>query len=271
MTEKRPLPEFESPPVDEVALGVDFGPIEGWKVPYAGLFWRGIRNEYPHCDVQLPAPQQIEQFPATPRRFGIQLGPADPNAIRCWFLDEPGNQLIQVQPDRFLRNWRRVKGDETYPRYTTLRPRFERDWARFCEFLQENRLTPPQVMQCEATYLNNIEKGVGWETFADLPNVTPLWSGSGSDGFLPAPESAGISLSYSMDGELGRLRVSLSHAIRVRDGKEILQFELVARGKPASSETADVMSWLDRGREWIVRAFADLTTPAMHKIWRRKA
>src|SRR5579864_6124999 len=204
MTQKRPLPEFELPPVDAVVLGDDFGPIEGWKVPYAGLFWQGIRNEYPQCDAHLPVPPQIEQFPASPRQFGIQFGPADPNATRCWFLDESGNQLIQIQPDRFLRNWRRVKGDEAYPRYATLRPRFEDDWAKFRKFLQENRLMQPQVVQCGVTYLNNIDKGSGWDTFADLSNVTPLWSGLGSDGFLPAPESTVISLSYSMDGELGR-------------------------------------------------------------------
>ena len=269
MTEQRPLPEFDAPPVDEVVLGVDFSPLD-FKVPYFGLFWSGIRGEYPRCDVQPLVISQIETFPQPHR--GQPTIPAffgDSSAVRCWFLNEPETELIQLQPDRFMRNWRRVKGAESYPRYAYLRPRFETDWGRFLKFMEENRLKLPEVVQCEVTYVNNIEKGEGWETFADLARVTPLWSGSVSENFLPSPESASVAVAYTMERELGRLRVNLSHAFRLRDGKEILQFQLVARGKPASASPAGIMDWLDHGREWIVRAFTDLTTPEMHKIWRR--
>ncbi|HXE56023.1 MAG TPA: TIGR04255 family protein [Tepidisphaeraceae bacterium] len=270
--EDRPLPEYDAPPVDEVVLGVEFPAIDGWRVPHAGLFWHDVRADYPKCEVRPPLPSQVEQFPgsvATASAPTICLI-TDPNAIRCWFLDEAENNLIQIQPDRFLRNWRQVRGDEQYPRYARLRPSFERDWTRFEEFLEGEGLPAARPIQCEVTYINNIERGNGWDSFSDLANVTSLWAGGGDQRFLQGPESANMELSYTMEEGTARLRVALNHAIRIRDNKEVIQLQLIARGKPASSSTSDVLAWMDRGRAWIVQAFTDLTTPAMHKIWRRK-
>jgi uncharacterized protein (TIGR04255 family) len=269
--ELQPLPEFDAPPVEEVALGVEFPQIDGWRIPHFGLFWQQIRADYPAFDVQPPVPSQIESPTILPREPGHLRLSFDPNNVRCWFLDETKNNLLQVQPDRFLRNWRQVTGDEAYPRYAVLRPAFERDWHRFLTFLSDNQLPAPSVAQCEVTYINNIERGAGWDSFDDLSRVTPLWAGRVTDGFLQHPESTTVALSYGIENQRGRLRIMMNHALRLRDGKEILQLQLVARGKPASEAPTDVLSWLDLGREWIVRAFADTTTPAMHTIWKRRA
>jgi hypothetical protein len=41
--------------------------------------------------------------------------------------------------------------------------------------------------------------------------------------------------------------------------------ELTARGQVGTGT-----EFFDLGRKWIVKSFAELTTPAMHKIWGRK-
>ena len=113
-------------------------------------------------------------------------------------------------------------------------------------------------------------RGSAWDTFADLPKVISFWKGLSSNGLLNSPESASFGMSYSMGNPSERMRISLDHALRVQDGKDILQFSLVARMKPSSGMPDDVMSCLDRGREWIVRAFTDMTTPEMHVLWKRR-
>jgi hypothetical protein len=69
--------------------------------------------------------------------------------------------------------------------------------------------------------------------------------------------------------EGGRLRVMMQPAIRRQGAKEVLQSTLTARGRPRRPELGASLGWFDLGHEWIVRGFTDLTTAAMHTIWRR--
>jgi uncharacterized protein (TIGR04255 family) len=266
----RDLPDYDNPPVVETAIGVEFAPLEKWEIPHFGLFWQRIQAEYPYFEVNPPVATQVEkpqlefrlsQFP----RLEVSSKPL----VRCWFLNEAKTELIQVQNDRLVRNWRKVLGSEPYPHYETIRPAFKRDWEQFCEFLSLHGLGMPDVRQCEVTYVNQIDRGKGWETFADLPSVFPAWAGVTSENYLPAPESVLFDVSYLMPEKQGRLRVAVVHAFRQADARETLQFTLTARGKPASSAVSDLLKGLDLGREWVVRGFTDFTSARMHELWRR--
>src|SRR5207249_7496357 len=101
-------------------------------------------------------------------QFSIEFVPATALQVRCWFLDQKGNRFLQVQNDRFIHNWQKVAGDETYPRYESVRSEFVEEWVRFRQFLSEENLGTPEVDQCEVTYVNHIEYGMGWKAFAEL-------------------------------------------------------------------------------------------------------
>lgn len=263
--------DFTDPPVIETVLSFQFAPITGFSVPHFGLYWRKIRNEFKRTAIHPPIGSVREDF--TPGRMtgipqiGIELV-TEPN-VRCWFIDEKGNQLIQVQNDRFIHNWQKVSGDEVYPRYESVRSKFEQEWQRFCAFLKEENLAIPEVNQCEVTYVNHIEYEKGWKSFGELNKVITCWSGSHSGTFLPAPEKVNLNVSYVLPNNRGRLHISLQPVIRARDAKEVLQLNLTARGAPASSETAEIFRWLDIGRQWVVEGFTDFTTKEMHKLWGR--
>lgn len=112
------LPEFERPPVSEVAISVEFSGIDSWRAGHAGLYWRRIKSEYPASETQPPLPSQIERFDQrSPQGPVISMGIVDPNSARFWFLSGDGTKLVQVQRDRFIINWRKVTGTEVYPRY----------------------------------------------------------------------------------------------------------------------------------------------------------
>jgi uncharacterized protein (TIGR04255 family) len=172
------LPEFENPPVSEVALSVAFSPLPQWQSPHAGLYWGRIRSRYPHTEVHPPIPSQIEQFGdqfwQTPM-VSFQIAEAD--IARTWFLAEPKTHIIQVQRDRFITNWRKVEGTETYPRYLKeVRPRFVKEWNEFKEFAAEQNVGEISVQQCEITYINDIIQGEGWSDFREaLELFSPQW------------------------------------------------------------------------------------------------
>lgn len=261
-------PKFDSPPVIETALSVEFKPLEKWGIPHFGLFWQRIRQSFPEFSVKAPLASEIETFDK-PKLVTAQIEFMSEPEVRCWFFDSKADQLIQVQHDRFVHNWRRT-GDRPYPSYDAVRPSFESNWDVFSAFLREEDLGRPQVVQCEMTYVNHFESGREWTAMNDLPRVLMPWSGKLSEGFLPSPEQIQMAMSFLMPDNRGRLRIGLQPVIRTADRKVTLQLTLIARGAPASSEKESILEWFDLGHEWIVRGFADLTSPEMHRLWKRR-
>lgn len=265
------FPDFADPPVTETVLSVEFSPIENWSILSFGLFWAAIQTEYPNYQIVPPLGSAVERFgeeAKEPLTLNVEFSMRP--EVRCWFLNEAGTRLIQVQNGRFVSNWRKVLGDEEYPRYSSTRAMFEREWTRFCGFLESQALPQPAVKQCEVSYFNHIERGKGWGDFGDLKEVIPSWSGECSGTFLPTPEAVLLTTRYVMPGDQGRLHVLLQPVIRLADRREVLQLELTARGRPASSDLGAVLAWLDLGREWVVKGFADFTSSKMHQLWERR-
>lgn len=266
------FPKFDRPPVVETVLGVQFAPIAGWEVPHFGLFWNELRTAYPKTQMMPALPPMIENFgkehvyKSPSLQFELIQGQPP---VRAWFGDDASGKLLQVQSDRLLHNWRKTGPSSAYPGYEKTREWFVGAWDGFLNFLTRNDLPPPDVAQCEVTYINHFERGSGWDSLADLPRVTPFLTGKGSSGFLDVPEVSVLSARYLMPDQGGRLHLSLQPALRNADQKEILQLQLTARGMPRSGAAEDIMVWMDLGHEWIVKGFADATTPEMHNMWGR--
>ncbi len=193
---------------------------------------------------------------------------------RFWFINSDKTELVQVQKDRFAQNWRRMKWGDEYPRYDKLRGTFETGFESFCKFTERENMGPVKPDYWEVTYVNHLEHGKGWNTFADLPQVIVPLSNDRSDGFLPPMEETTLSSSFLIPGSdgqpLGRLRVHAKPAYRHPDRRPLFVLELVARGKVLENDFQAILSGLDLGHEWIVRGFTSLTTPEMHHIWKRR-
>ena len=184
------LPEFDDPPVSEVAISVEFAPLEGWRGPHAGLYWGRINADYPATDTLPPLPSQIEKFGSEFWEHpNVRIEMVNPEMARFWFIADPPTNLIQVQRDQFIINWRKIKGDEIYPRFSDeLRPQFVREWRRFSDFVTQSKLGAIEVRQCEVTYVNELQQGKSWNTFDDALNLFAPWWKDGTDGFLSRPE-----------------------------------------------------------------------------------
>jgi uncharacterized protein (TIGR04255 family) len=270
MTEKHTLPSFKKPPVTEVVLGIQFNTISNFKSTHFGLYHQCIKNQYPKVEEQPPLPETFEFFEkrlSVPQLQYVNIPPLR----RCWFIEEEGTRLVQLQPEHFLYNWRKVSGDEVYPRYESIREEFEKLWKGFLAFTKDQSLEPINVNHWEVTYVNHIDKGKGWESLADLKNIVGFWSDELSLGYLPKPEKVDLNMTYAYPLEKGRLHVSLKPAIRQRDKVECLLLRLTARGQINSFVTDEILKKFDSGREWIVRGFTDLTKQAAHKTWIREA
>jgi len=271
-----PMPDFRDPPVVEVALSVQFDSLSKLRTPQMGLLWQEFRDRFPKTEEHAPLDMAVERFGAPQRPKGVARikmleGPPVP---RCWFLNEAGTELIQIQHDRFVRNWRKAGTDAEYPRYEHIRGAFESELRSFSAFVEREQLGAFAPNQCEVTYVNHIVAGKSWTTHAELDRVVTVCRRSFSDPFLDRPEDAGMRLRFLIPDDggqpIGRLHVAIDSGYRTKDDQPLFVLNLTARGAPRGDGLGGVMGFLDLGREWVVRGFASLTTQTMHREWGRR-
>src|ERR1017187_6842610 len=58
MTDEKPpaqiLPDYDRPPLDELAVGVHFETLSGWQSRHVGQFWGEVSTEFPNTEDQPP-------------------------------------------------------------------------------------------------------------------------------------------------------------------------------------------------------------------------
>jgi uncharacterized protein (TIGR04255 family) len=270
------LPDFDRPPVTEVVLSLQFATLERLANIHAGLLWQEVKEFYPTFEEHPPIPPSFETF-------GLQSTVAPAPSLqflnfnvmsRYWFVTNDGTELLQVQPDRLVHNWRKRSHEQQYPRYEPLRERFAHEVATARAFLAQRDLDDIKVNQCEVTYINHISLDEGTDPTRHIDEIFTFWTETYSDAFLERADGAQINIRYLLEaaeGEpYGRLHASIVPAILRDTTAPVVQLTLTARGKPEDESVDAAFSWLDRGREAVVKGFASMTRSEMHRRWGRK-
>jgi uncharacterized protein (TIGR04255 family) len=220
-----------------------------------------------------PLPPILETF-GTPSQPQVEITVEQKLPVpRVWFLNDRKAELLQVQADRLIHNWRKMEGMDPYPRYEPIRARFLDEVLTLQEFLTNEGLGALSINQCEVTYVNHIEPAGVWQRHGQLGKVMTNWSTITSWVFLPEMEGGWQGLRFSIAGPagdpVGRLHAASQPGWKKADNSPILILTLTARGKPLGSSIDGAFEFFDLGRTWIVKAFADLTSSDMHRAWER--
>lgn len=263
------LPEFEKPPVIEVVCGMMFKPLTAILAPHLGLLWGKFQAEYPRCQEVAPLAPVVERFDET---APIQIELTDtPPLPRIWFIHANETGIVQVQRDRFLHNWKKVRADDEYPRYRTVIQMFRERLDVFEAFVREHDLGSLEPRQYELTYVNHIPQGHGWRALSDLARVFPDIAWRDKKGrFLASAEALHVRMSFILPDRSGRLHAAIRTALRRQDNLPMLLLEMTARGMPKDQSRDAMWAWFNLAHEWIVRGFTDLTGEEMHSlVWKR--
>jgi uncharacterized protein (TIGR04255 family) len=261
------LPVFDNAPVNEVVIGVQFDrtAITG---AHIGLFWEGLRDEYPKA---------LEQPPLEPKRELLQpphfsapsLQLTSWRGSRQWLISEDEVDLIQIQADRLLYNWRRGPRNAAYPHFEALQDRFWSIAEKWSDFLKDQGQTL-LLTQWEVTYINHILTPDGQPTLAD---VLSCWSGELNRALGGPADTGWIEAQRILTDDTSpwaRMYVSVRTTIR-DDQIPLIAFELTVRGPPEGEEPWETThARLFAARHHIVTAFDTLTTPKMHAIWGKR-
>jgi len=190
-----------------------------------------------------------------------------------WLTNKSGTELLQIQNDRFIHNWRKTGEGTTYPRYERLREEFIAEFERFSSAIKQIGLSVPRANQCEVTYINQIAAGTGWSQHSDVAEITNLISPCVDVPTYLTHEGTNITARYLIHDEesstkvVGRLHLEMVPAFAAPKGTPIFVLNLTARGEPVGVGDDGVLAFFDMGRKAIVQTFRAITTQNMHAIW----
>ena len=255
---KSPSIPFENPPVTEVVVSTYFNPpLSALRSEHIGLFWANIKEEFPVVRQQPPVGIGPETIPDEP--FPMP---------RYWFIAEDDINLIQIQRNAFMFNWRRRKED--YPLfYNDIKPTFDKYHGIFSEFIRrELGVNEVSMDLCELAYINTLEQCEYWEGPQDTNKVIPLFqmpkSGGDSSGFGEFTCNYAYEVSTDMQINLG-----IRTGIKVQQDSPVLMFELRASGRLGQVEKSRADEWFERSHAAVTRCFLDITSPTIrNRYWK---
>ncbi len=255
------LPKFKSPPVNEVAMGVKFEPIEGLTLAHFGIFWATLRDEFGKSEEAIPLGTPTD----TPLRVGG--GPLP----RLWLVHNDEQFLIQLQPNIFYFNWRRRDDDQVYPSYDAINPLFRKYLALYFTLLSSEGLPPPVAFSCDLSYINLITEQSNDAAKGSLTNPFPdfVWRQS-KERFLPRPKAVNWHSVFDLPDGAGDLSARVQSATRVADGSAVLRFEIKATGGEQRLTLKETENWFDIAHRAIVLSFVDMTdSDIQREVWKR--
>jgi uncharacterized protein (TIGR04255 family) len=261
------LPDFTSPPLNEVVLGVQYSAPHGYQQVQVGEVRNLFSSDFPITQEHMALPPAFETFGLP--KFGpvgnleLLSGPVH---SRYWFVNASGHELIQFQQDRLLHNWRRLESSEgKYPRFESMLGSFASELAKLENYI--NTIQPQSLLinQCEITYINHIH--IDGDSIA----LDDWFKGSMLHGL--ALEEINLRFSEVIRNEIGARIGRLIYEVTtgfLANGQRIIVFNLTARGAPDQPSVEEALRFVKLGRELIVTKFADLTTASAHTLWGRK-
>jgi uncharacterized protein (TIGR04255 family) len=254
------LPSFDRPPVVEVAVGVHFLQLPGLTaVALVRLVDDLWRRRFPRTVEQPVAPPLSAPGRLPMMAFQLQTGIPP---MRLWSLTEDQKFLIQVQHDRLLLNWRKVKDEDPYPRYKRLRGDFVEVWQEFSSYVGDQDFGVLQPSVAEVSFFNRVPMGTATEIPAFVKALSPKWSVSGQ-----------LVTAYQLEREItdplpvGHQNIALNY--RPENGHMLLEISTRIDVDTATAETSEVLESLDIAHRIGVLTFDAVTTDNAHSAWGR--
>lgn len=259
------LPDFDSPPLNEVVFGVQFSQPKNYQQIYARDVWALYEKTFPLVFEHPPLPPAFETFGGLEEvemSFGLVQGPAHD---RFWFVSENKEELIQFQNDRILHNWRKLDNN-VYPRFENILPKFQDELTSLETYFASLGTEKLNVTQCELSYINHIE--ITSETEKRLDKWIKIIDSKSFD-FDDFSIRFRQILKRKDGVPYARLVCECKNALN-RKREPVLLLQFTVRGAPEKANIASAIKFIEQGRLQIVNYFDAITTDHAHKIWGKK-
>lgn len=238
---------FKSPPLVELVLGAQFEkPFLSPEVVYQ------LYRDY--FGSKFPTIQEREIVPTTIEKLDKETILSVPGHFqaRKLFVNRANDELIQLQPDKFLYNWRRSKEGDTYPHFESVYSTFKDNLDLILKIAPNERIN-----QLEITYVDHIEHPDFKIREFDLSTIFS---------FIKLPSIRGIDFksSFIQPAINSNLYLTIRTAFTNVEKKPFIYVETTCRGFVASMS---VEEWMIKARKSLVDFFLEITTEEAHEKW----
>ncbi len=254
---------FKNPPINELIIGVYFNPpIIPLRSEHIGLLWSRFRDDFPK--VEQREPLFVGAFGNPSAQITSNEFPFMP---RYWFVSEDEVNLIQIQKDAFLLNWR--KREAEYPHFDEhLKPSFDKYLLEFKEFLHDEfGKSDIKIGLCELTYVDLIEPCDFWRGPQDTSRLIPSFVTPDFEIETGSTTAFNCVFHHEAGPEL-QLRTSIRTAVSTAEPKSPrLVLEFKALGQPAVAGTSGMDKWYNRAHDVIISQFLGMTDEQIQRTY----
>lgn len=250
---------YRKPPLNEIVFQVLFPEIEGFGPVHIGLFWSEIRDTFPTI-------QAVPRI-GLPETFNLRSGVLPDN--RVWLVHKDNSQVIQIQDDRFLFNWRETGESDSYPGFDVLYPMFKDLFAKFIKFLDVENLRPEKLTGYELSYTNHIYEGV-WSEWNDTSKVFPALNWVGNPKKMPPLKGFRHLMRCELPNSSGELAITIDSRTHKQSDKPLINFEIKVTdiGKDLEIDSLDNVFLPAHDR--LVETLTSMTSRAVQKSWEKE-
>ena len=261
-TTPQPAITYENPPLNEVICGIHFNEITTLRAGHLGFLWQRLGPNF----------TSTEDHP-------VWFNPTSEEAVtdysippllpRVWFVHTDETELIQMQLNRFVYNWRKRGNDDKYPGYPIVMGNFEKYLSCFKDFLSDQQLGDFTPRRYELAYVNHILENEGWETLRDFEKVLPNFIAyKGQNTFPPNISEIHWKMGFRLPDDSGQLQLLIRNARRIADDRPLLRIQFRAiRNQPHP----EMRKWFDSAHDVIRDIFSNLASHEIQeKYWGRK-
>lgn len=269
-------PTFETPPIVEFVLGVQFDALVGLSSAHYGRFWDVIgRNDWTGPRDQPPIRETFERFDRKPIAAELKLQlESTPPLPRLTLISNNAerDRLIQFQPTRLHLNWRSIEAKSSYPSYKNLIVEFEKVVEQLSQFCDSAGIARPNINQWEITYVDRFPRGAHWQSPNDWGNILPGLFSRESPVAVEGlkMDKRTLQWAFEITPKLGRLHIQTSIDRKPNSEDEALLLTLTARGPLNADRTPTYRDGLDLGHRASVNQFLAVVDTGLRNSWGEK-
>lgn len=242
--------ELRKPPVSEVAIGAQFNnPILDNGLIYD--FYQKVKSEYPKIQENPPLPSIIEN-PDKPNQTRILQG----FNTRRYFINHNGDKLIQLQPDRFLFNWRKNSDSDEYPKFTSVLNGFLEIYGKLEHEVSD---IGTKINQLEVTFVDQVILNDFELESIKLGEIFNYLS------FPYEIKNCECNFSFPSKSINGNLTFVIRSAFNSKNQSKLLVCETTCRGFTDAGE--DMSQWFNKAHKILLDFFVELFTERSKAVW----